>query len=185
MALVASQHGVRTPRLLGFATADPDSFVLAYQGIAGRSLDRVEPEELTEAVIGQVWEQIRTMRTHRIAHRDLRLANVFLDDHQDVWIIDFGFSELAASDLLLATDLAEAVASLSLKIGPERAARQATDELGAEVAATAVPRLAPAYLSGATRTGLKAQPTILPELRARLLNTPAGAGAGDGVSRDR
>jgi len=40
-------------------------------------------------------------------------------------------------------------ASLSLKIGTERAARRATVELGADVAATAVPRLAPAYLSGA------------------------------------
>ncbi len=184
VALVAREQGVRTPRLLGLATAEPNSFVLAYQGIAGRSLDRVEPEELTEAVIGQVWDQIRTMRTHRIAHRDLRLANVFLDDQDEVWIIDFGFSELAASDLLLATDLAEAVASLSLKIGSERAARQATDELGAEVAATAVPRLAPGYLSGATRTSLKAEPEILPELRASLLKTPADADK-DVIAPDR
>ncbi len=184
MALVAGQQGVRTPRLLGVATAEPDSFVLAYEGIAGRSLDRVEPSELTDTVIGQVWEQIRALRTHRIAHRDLRLANVFLDDHDDVWIIDFGFSELAASDLLLSTDLAEAVASQSLKIGAERAARQAIDELGADVAATAVPRLAPGYLSGATRTALKAQPTILPELRTCLVGTHAGAGAGDKATRE-
>jgi tRNA A-37 threonylcarbamoyl transferase component Bud32 len=184
VALVAGQLGVRTPRLLGVATAEPNSFVLAYEGIAGRSLDRVEPSELTDTVIGQVWEQIRTLRTHRIAHRDLRLANVFLDDHDDVWIIDFGFSELAASDLLLSTDLAEAVASQSLKIGAERAARQAIDELGADVAATAVPRLAPGYLSGATRTALKAQPTILPQLRTCLIGTHAGAGAGDKVTRE-
>ena len=38
-----------------------------------------------------------------------------------VWLIDFGFSELAASDLLLRNDLAELVASSSLKVGPERA----------------------------------------------------------------
>ena len=41
-----------------------------------------------------------------IAHRDLRLANVFLAADGVVWMIDFGFSELAASDLLMATDLA-------------------------------------------------------------------------------
>ena len=85
---------------------------------------------------------------------------------------------------MLATDLAEVVASLSLKIGSERAARQATDELGAEVAATAVPRLAPGYLSGATRTGLKAEPEILPELRACLLKTPADADK-DVIAPDR
>ena len=40
---------------------------------------------------------------------DLRLANLFLDPAGGVWVIDFGFGELAASDLLLATDLAELV----------------------------------------------------------------------------
>jgi undecaprenyl-diphosphatase len=183
VALMAGQQGVRTPALLGFATAQPESFVLVYRGIAGRSLDRVAPEELGDAVTAQVWSQIRILRDHRIAHRDLRLANLFLDDDQHVWIIDFGFAELAASDLLLATDLAEAVASLSLKIGTERAARQAVDELGAEAAATAVVRLDPAYLSGATRAGLKDRPQLLPQLRSALpaSGRPAGPDRTPGV----
>jgi glycosyltransferase 2 family protein len=168
VALMAGRQGVRTPAVLGFATAQPDSFVLVYRGIAGRSLDRVAPDELGDDVTAEVWRQIRILREHRVAHRDLRLANLFLDDDRHVWIIDFGFAELAASDLLLATDLAEAVASLSLKIGAARATEQAVDKLGAEVAATAVARLDPAYLSGATRTGLKERPELLPQLRSSL-----------------
>ena len=62
---------------------------------------------------------------HRIAHRDLRLANIFLDDDGEVWLIDFGFSEVAASDLLLATDVAELVASSSVYVGAERAVAHA------------------------------------------------------------
>ena len=168
VALMAGQEGVRTPALLGFATAQPESFVLVYGGIAGRSLDRVAPEELSDAITAQLWSQIRVLRAHRIAHRDLRLANLFLDDDRQVWIIDFGFAELAASDLLLATDLAETVASLSLKIGADRAAQQVVDELGADAAASALTRLDPAYLSGATRTGLKERPELLPRLRSAL-----------------
>ena len=61
------------------------------------------------------------LRGHRIAHRDLRLANVFLDNSGQVWLIDFGFSEVAASDLLLATDVAELLASSSLCVGAARA----------------------------------------------------------------
>ena len=61
------------------------------------------------------------MRRHRIAHRDLRLANVFLADDGVVWMIDFGFSELAASDLLLTNDVAELLASSTLQVGPVRA----------------------------------------------------------------
>ena len=41
VALAAREHGIRTPRLVAFATAEPHSFVLAYEAVAGRSLDRV------------------------------------------------------------------------------------------------------------------------------------------------
>ena len=74
----------------------------------GRSLDRSTPDELTDEVLAAIWAATRACcAQHRIAHRDLRLANVFLADDGEVWMIDFGFSELAASDLLLATDVAE------------------------------------------------------------------------------
>ena len=43
VALAARDIGIRTPRLAAFATAEPDGFVLAYEAIAGRSLDRLEP----------------------------------------------------------------------------------------------------------------------------------------------
>ena len=117
VALAARDIGIRTPRLVAFATAKPNGFVLAYEAIAGRSLDRLAPEEMTDEVLAGVWEEFALMRSHRIAHRDLRLANVFLADDGAAWIIDFGFSELAASDQLLATDLAELLASSTTQVG--------------------------------------------------------------------
>ena len=73
----------------------------------------------------RVLDLVGQLRRHRIAHRDLRLANIFLDDDGIVWLIDFGFSEMAASDLLLANDVAELIASSSLPVGPERAVAHA------------------------------------------------------------
>ena len=96
VALVARSLGVRTPSVRAFATADPNGYVLAYDAIDGRSLDRVEPTEVTDEVLAAIWGLVGELRRHRIAHRDLRLANVFLDDSGDVWLIDFGFSEVAA-----------------------------------------------------------------------------------------
>ncbi len=78
-----------------------------------------------------------------IAHRDLRLANIFLADDGVVWMIDFGFSEVAASDLLLRNDLAELVASSSLQIGAERATALALAAMGPDVLAGALTRLHP------------------------------------------
>jgi undecaprenyl-diphosphatase len=171
VALTADQMGVRTPPFVAFAAVEPDAFLLAYQAIAGTSLDGVEPDRLDEPTVAAVWDQVARLRRHRVAHRDLRLANLFLADDGQVWIIDFGFSELAASDLLLATDLAELLASLTVAIGPERAVAAGTAAVGAEALATAAPRLRPFALSGATRTAMKARAGLLDQLRALVAPT--------------
>jgi undecaprenyl-diphosphatase len=142
--------------------------VLAYEAVEGKSLDRVEPADMTDGVLGAVWDQVALMRRHRIAHRDMRLANIFLAADGEVWMIDFGFSELAASDLLLANDVAEFTASSSLKIGPERAVALANAGVGPEAVASALDRLHLWALSGATRTGLKESKSLLDDLRNRV-----------------
>lgn len=178
VALAARDLGVQTPRLAGFATAEPNGFVLAYEAIAGRSLDRLSPDELTDEVLDGVWTQLALLRRHRIAHRDLRLANVFLADDGVAWIIDFGFSELAASDLLLATDVAELLASSTTTVGVERAVAVAERLVGADAVRSSIPRLQLPMLSGATRTALKGDPGTLEALVARAgRSTADGAGA--------
>jgi undecaprenyl-diphosphatase len=174
VALAARDLGVRTPRFVALATAYPASFVLAYEGIDGRSLDRVDPATVDDDLLGGVWDQVGTLRIHRVAHRDLRLANVFLAADGAVWMIDFGFSELAASDVLLATDVAELLAATSLQVGVERAVAAAERALGPDAVATAADRLRPWALSGATRTALKARPGLLDELRDRVAPTAPG-----------
>jgi hypothetical protein len=174
VALAARDLGVRTPRLAGFATAEPDGFVLAYEAIAGRSLDRLEPAEVTDEVLARVWEELALMRRHRVAHRDLRLANVFLADDGEAWIIDFGFSEVAASDQLLATDLAELLASSSTQVGVDRALSAGLAAVGPDAMRTALDRLQLPMLAGATRTAMKADPSLLPDLRQRISALPNG-----------
>jgi undecaprenyl-diphosphatase len=160
---------------VAFATADPNAFVLAYEAIAGRSLDRLQPDEVTDAVLAAIWGQVCRLREHRIAHRDLRLANVFLASDGTVWLIDFGFSELAASSLLLTTDVAELLASSTLQVGPARAVAVAREAVGPAVLGDAMERLHPWAFSGATRTGLKERHGLLDDLRHEV-GTAAEAG---------
>jgi undecaprenyl-diphosphatase len=176
VALAARDLGIPTPRLRAFARAEPNGYVLAYDAIEGKSLDRLDDAEITDAVLGSCWRLVGELRRHRIAHRDLRLANIFLDDTGEVWLIDFGFSEMAASDLLLANDVAELVASSSLPAGPERAVAHAASSVDPGTLARALDRLQPWALSGATRTGLKARPELLSDIRTRLTGV---AGTGD------
>ncbi len=173
VASMARQFGLRTPMVAGFATAHPNGYVLVYEAIEDRSLDGVAVEEMTDEVLDQAWAQLAELRRHRIAHRDLRLANVFLDSEGSLFLIDFGFSELAAEDLLLQTDIAELLASSASVVGVERALRSATRAVGPAAVADAAPRLVPSRLSGATRTAMKAAPALLEELRAAAGAAPA------------
>ncbi|MGH9234773.1 MAG: lipopolysaccharide kinase InaA family protein [Acidimicrobiales bacterium] len=185
VAFAARDLGIRTPRVVAFANAEPNGYVLAYEAISGRSLDRLEADEMSDDVLAKVWTELARMRTHRIAHRDLRLANVFLADDGAAWIIDFGFSELAASDHLLATDLAELLASSATKVGAERAVAAGVAVVGAGAIRTALDRLGLPRLSGATRTAVKADPRLLPDLRRCIVSVSPGEGTPPGPHRQR
>jgi undecaprenyl-diphosphatase len=167
-----SALGVRTPALRAFATAEPNGYVLAYDAIEGRSLDRLDPRDVSDEVLAAIWSLVAQLRRHRVAHRDLRLANIFLDDAGHVWLIDFGFAEVAAPDLLLANDVAELVASSSVYVGAERAVDHAQRTVDPETLARAARRLRPWALSGASRTALHGEPGLLDDLRQRLTTAP-------------
>ena len=168
VALQARDVGVRTPRLRCVAPVGSDSFLLCYDIIDGSSLDGVDEEQLTDHVLVGLWEQVALLRQYRIAHRDLRLANVFLADDGEPWLIDFGFSEIAASETLLKADIAQLIAALAVAVGPERAVAPAVQVLGPEAVASCLGRLQPAALSGATQTELKAHKGLLDEVRAEI-----------------
>jgi undecaprenyl-diphosphatase len=169
VALAARDVGIRTPRLVALARAEPNGYVLAYEAVEGRSLDRVPSDDVTEDILAAVWNQVVALRAHRIAHRDLRLANIFLAADGQVWLIDFGFAELAASDALLATDVAELVASSALQVGAQRAVAQAAEAVGSATLHAALARLHPWALSGATRTALKEHAGLLDDLGPRIV----------------
>ena len=166
-----------SPRPSRTATCSPTTPSQASRSIA------LDPSEVTDDVLGGIWRLVGELRRHRIAHRDLRLANVFLDDDGEVWLIDFGFSEMAASDLLLATDVAELVASSSVYVGAERAVAQADGHRRRRHARSRARGPAAAWaLVAPTRSALKAQPgpsrTCATRLagRARPLDEPLVVG---------
>jgi undecaprenyl-diphosphatase len=168
LPLAASGLGVRTPRFVALASAQPAAFVLAYEAIDAKSLDRLDPGDLDDEMLAAIWSQVGLLRHRRVAHRDLRLANLFLASDGSVWIIDFGFSELTATDALLAGDLAELLASTSLHVGVDRSVSAAIAALGWADVATAIDRLHPRFFSGATRTAMKARPEHLAKLCAAV-----------------
>jgi undecaprenyl-diphosphatase len=169
VSLKATDAGVRTPHLVTVAVVGELAMVLAYDAVDGRSLDQVDPGAISDDVLLGIWEQVAELRRQRIAHRDLRLANVFLDPDGQPWLIDFGFAELAAGDALLDEDAAELLSSTYTKVGAERAVAAALDVLGPGPVAAALRYVQPAALSTATRKAVNALPGKGKPLQAEIL----------------
>ena len=165
VSMQARDVGIRTPRLRGIADVGSDSMLLAYDMLDGRSLDQVADDDLDDVLLNGIWAQVALLRKHRIAHRDLRRANLFVDADHQPWIIDFGFSEVAASDALLAADISQLLVALAVKVGVDRTVTSAVTTLGAPAVASGLPRLQPSALSGATRDALKQHPGLLQQLQ--------------------
>lgn len=154
LSLASEARDVRTPQLVTVAEVGTDAMLLAYRKIDGRSLDEVDRAQITDELLVAIWQLVARLRDAGIAHRDLRLANIFVADDGVPWIIDFGFAELAAEPALLARDDAELLASTAAVVGPDRAVTAAIEVMGRDVLADALPWIQPLALSSATRTQL-------------------------------
>jgi uncharacterized protein (TIRG00374 family) len=157
VSALAAGDGVRTPRLLGVTEIDADRLALAFVRIGGSSLDDVPAERLTDEILRGIWRLVADLHRAGIAHRDLRLANLFLDDSGQAWLIDFGFGTVAALPEQLAGDVAELLSSMAVAVGPQRTVDAAVAELHPEQIEAALPRLQPDAVSTATRKAMHAQ----------------------------
>jgi uncharacterized membrane protein YbhN (UPF0104 family)/membrane-associated phospholipid phosphatase len=165
LLLVAARAGVRVPTAVTFLEVGPRQALLILQDIDGRSLDKVDPSELTNQILCAMWQQVRRLHAARIAHRDLRLANIMIDDEARPWIIDFGFGEVSASDHRLAQDVAELLTSTALVVGSKRAVGVAVEMLGTDAVSRALQLIQPLALSATTRSALQHSGETLTELR--------------------
>ena len=83
---------MRTPALLVVTEVDAERLALAFARVPRRSLDVVPPEQLPDDVLRAVWRLIADLHRAGIGHRDLRLANVVLDDGGAPWLVGFASS---------------------------------------------------------------------------------------------
>jgi undecaprenyl-diphosphatase len=167
-ALLARQACVRTPRVLTVGALDDGSGVLVWDAVEGaRELDDLDPDDVGDLLLDDVWAQVAALHAAGIAHRDLKAANVLVDGQSRVWLVDLGFAELDASVRRRARDVAEMLATLSPVVGATRAVASAARTLPADELEQAVAFLYPAALTPPTRKALAARHGLLPQLRDR------------------
>ena len=165
LLLAAARAGARVPELITTAGADDGMWLLAERRVEGTDASEAS---LDDAVLEDLWRQVATLRAARIAHRDLRLANVVVGDDRRAWLVDFGFAQAGATDDQLARDVAELLASTATAAGAVRAVSAAVATIGAVALQQAAPFLQPLALSTATGRRLAAQPGVLDDLHDAL-----------------
>jgi uncharacterized membrane protein YbhN (UPF0104 family)/membrane-associated phospholipid phosphatase len=142
MGLLAAAGGVRTPPVLLVRSFGNGAGLLVQQRVHGRDLTEPDGEQLDQARLGDLWQQVADLRAARIAHRDLGLASVMVDEQGQVWLVDFDRAEAAASQPLLDRDLATLLAALDGVADPALVQATADQALGLDTVARVLPRAA-------------------------------------------
>lgn len=165
VGVMAERGGVQVPSVDRVVRADDGTALLVMDWLDACSLDRLPADQVSDELLRQLWAEVDKLHRAGIAHRSLRAANVMVDSVGRPRLVDFSFSELAATERQLELDVAELIASLASRVGETRAVSAAVGVLGAEGVAPAVPLLQPLALSAGTRRDVAAQNGLLSRTR--------------------
>lgn len=169
VSMAATANGVRSPQLRRVLDVAPDAMIFVFDHVAGATLAELAGDDLEDATLRSMWSQLGRLHSAQIAHRNLSLGNVLVDEHGEALLVDFGFGEMSAAESDMAGDVAQLLASTSPIVGAERAVEVAVAALGREVVAAAGPRLQAAALSTTTLAALKKHKGLIEDLRRELL----------------
>ncbi len=170
MAYATQAAGAGVPRLVGTAEVGTDAALLAYEHVESRPLEDVPDSELDDDVLTRIWEQVHLLHSHRLAHRHLTGESIHIAANGDILLQDVRTGEIAAGDLVLRLDIAQLLAYLGLRVGPQRSVASAAAVLGADAVGGALPLLQRIALARGTRAAVGRTKELLPALRAEIVS---------------
>lgn len=171
VGVMAERAGVDVPRVDRVVKAEDGSGLLVMEWVDACSLDRLSSEQISDDLLVRLWTEVAKLHRAGIAHRSLRSANVLVNSAGVPRLVDFSFSELAATERQMDLDVAELLVSLAVLVGEDRAVSGAAHVLGAEGLAPSVPLLQPLALSAATRRAVADHDHLLARTRAKAAST--------------
>lgn len=155
VSYAAVAAGVRTRPVAATAELGRDAALVAYLRLPGRTLDELADEEVTDALLADVWGQLALLQRRAIAHRALVPSALLVDPAGAVHVVGLADGDIAAGELVLLSDIAQLLTTLALRTGAERSVRAAVSVLGPDAVAAALPLLQPIALAPGTRAALK------------------------------
>ncbi|TDE08779.1 lysylphosphatidylglycerol synthase transmembrane domain-containing protein [Jiangella asiatica] len=169
-SLAVSRAGARTPKLRNVLRIGSDAAAIVYDHVPGRVLANLTADEVTDAMLEDLWRQLGRLRRNQVAHRRISGRTILVSETGKVWLLDPSGGEVAAPELAIRADLAQALVGCALVVGVDRTIDTAIRVLGQDVVAGAIPLLQPVALARSTRRDLKGRRDVLSKLRDGLVS---------------
>jgi len=172
LGYAARSAGVRTPELLRVAEAQDSMLLVQARPGNAVPLSDLPDEALTDDVLREIWEQLRTAHEAGIAHRELTSDTVLVEDllgNPMVWLVSWEDGYVASSELARRMDLTQLLALLALRVGVDRALQSAADSLDDDDLAAIGPLLQGITLPERTRSQVRRHRRVLGDLRTAIV----------------
>lgn len=170
LLLLAERAGVRVPSVVAAAVAGKHRdalLVLADRG--GTTLDQVAPEAISDAVLDDVWANLRQLHDAGLAHNDLAPSTIELAADGTTSFVDLQAATVTTVADTRATDQVALLVSTAAVVDDERALAAATRALGPDGLADLLPLLQLAALPGRLRRALPDEKQRLAALRDAMV----------------
>ncbi len=168
VTLLAERAGVRVPRVFAAREVPGGAAVLVRRRVDGERIATLSPDDLDDALLKEIWQQIAALGDANIAHSDLSVDNIVVDRDGKPWITDFTHGRAVAGRVRTDQDVAEALVSLAVVVGPERTVRSAVEVLGSENLARSLFYLQLLALPKRIRRQLRGRRDVLAQLQAEV-----------------
>lgn len=169
MSYAASAAGGRVPRLRAVVEVGPDSTLLAYDEVPGRTFGELDEGTVSDTDLDEIFRAVRTLHDERIVHRALSPEQLIKADDGGIWLAGVQHGTIAASDVQERIDLAELLVTAALLTDVPRAVATGARVFGADRLTRALPALQTIALSADTRRRARGRKEVLASLRDELI----------------
>ena len=151
-----------------------DSAILVTDEVPGASLADVPDDQVTDALLADLWDQLERLHAAGVSHGSLD-GHRIVADADAVALTDFSWADATAQRRGFDRDIAAVLVGSALRVGDERATTAAVEAVGPDRLSAVLPIIQPAALptlARARREAPRAPPEVAHGARGRRSPAP-------------
>jgi uncharacterized protein (TIRG00374 family) len=168
LTIAAKSAGVHCPEI--YAVGEPSKeLALVALSVEGRPIEEMDPDEVDDAVLAELWQSVGILHAAGIAHGRLNEHAVRVDDRRPL-IGGFNAASTAAPNERIQGDAAELLSSLASRFGTQRSVTLARQGLGDEALVAALPYIQRSAVSTEGRKSIPSKKSFFGDIRNEVAN---------------